>query len=88
MEYQTIYPSVWENASRKEEIFSYAEGYKAFLNRCKTERDAARHIRALALENGFADAGDENREPLSAGAKLFSCRANPKFCVNYKTWCK
>ena len=31
MEYQAIYPSVWENASRKDEIFSYAEGYKVFL---------------------------------------------------------
>ena len=76
MEYQAIYPSVWENASRKDEIFSYAEGYKVFLNCCKTERDAVRYIRTLALENGFADAGDENREPLSPGAKLFSCKQN------------
>lgn len=76
MEYQAIYPSVWGNASRREEIFSYAEGYKAFLNRCKTERDAVRHIRAIAIENGFTDADDENREPPSAGAKLFSCKQN------------
>ena len=76
MEYQAIYPSVWENASRRDEIFSYAEGYKVFLNCCKTERDAVRYIRTLALENGFADAGDENREPLSPGAKLFSCKQN------------
>ena len=76
MEYQAIYPSVWENASRKDEIFSYAEGYKVFLNCCKTERDAVRYIRTLALENGFADAGDENREPLSPGTKLFSCKQN------------
>ena len=53
MEYQAIYPSVWENASRRDEIFSYAEGYKVFLNCCKTERDAVRYIRTLALENGF-----------------------------------
>ena len=76
MEYQAIYPSVWENASRRDEIFSYAEGYKVFLNCCKTERDAVRYIRTLALENGFADAGDENREPLSPGTKLFSCKQN------------
>ena len=76
MEYQAIYPSVWENASRRDEIFSYAEGYKVFLNCCKTERDAVRYIRTLALENGFADARDENREPLSPGTKLFSCKQN------------
>lgn len=81
MEYQAIYPSVWENASRKDEIFSYAEGYKVFLNCCKTERDAVRYIRTLALENGFADAGDETGNRFHRAQSCFpASRTRPWPC--------
>jgi aspartyl aminopeptidase len=37
----------------KEEVFRFAEGYKTFLNRAKTEREAVREIAQMAIEAGF-----------------------------------
>ncbi len=33
---------------------SFCEGYKDFLNKCKTEREAASYVKALAEEKGYA----------------------------------
>src|SRR4030042_1608479 len=37
----------------KEETFRFAEGYKAFLDRAKTERAAVREIRKAAAGGGY-----------------------------------
>ncbi len=44
----------------KEEALGFAEGYKAFLNRAKTEREAVREIARMAREAGFVDPGRGN----------------------------
>ncbi len=46
---------VWDCVSgkEKEEIFSFAERYKEFLDRSKTERECVRSIISLAEEKGF-----------------------------------
>ncbi|MBQ3074579.1 MAG: aminopeptidase, partial [Clostridia bacterium] len=41
------------DASKKKEAFSFAEGYKAFLNAAKTEREAVSFAKNLAEKNGF-----------------------------------
>ncbi len=50
----------------KEEVFCFAEGYKTFLNRAKTEREAVREISQRAREAGFE--GDAQK---GGGRKFF-----------------
>ena len=50
----------------KEEAFRFAEGYKVFLDRAKTERAAVREIREAAEEKGFQTASRGTH-----GKKLF-----------------
>ena len=42
------------DTKKREEAFAFAEGYKAFLNAAKTEREAVIYAKALADENGFS----------------------------------
>ena len=46
----------WDRMSDAEQaaMMEYAEGYKAFLDEAKTERDAVRRLQAMAEANGFA----------------------------------
>ena len=61
----------FEEVSKKErkEIYTYAEGYKAFLDAAKTEREACDAAVALAQQKGFTEYhfGD----PLVAGDKKY-----------------
>ncbi len=54
----TVSPKlVWDQVDEAEraEIMAYAERYKAFLNRAKTEREAVAEIEARAKAAGFVD---------------------------------
>ncbi|MFH1758422.1 MAG: aminopeptidase, partial [Pseudomonadota bacterium] len=51
----------------KEETFRFAEGYKTFLNRAKTEREAVREIAQAAKEAGFQEASSPQ-----AGKRFFA----------------
>ncbi|MCD8200776.1 MAG: aminopeptidase [Clostridia bacterium] len=64
MDYEYKRKNVFKEADEKktEEIFSYAEGYKDFLNKAKTERDAAEICGKLAAEKGYT--------PYTFGEKL------------------
>lgn len=48
---------VWDSisAAEKKRVFSLADKYKEFLNRSKTEREAAAYIRETALKSGFSE---------------------------------
>jgi aspartyl aminopeptidase len=48
---------VWDRLDRRErkEVLSFAEGYKAFLDRAKTEREAVREILQAAKGAGFRE---------------------------------
>jgi aspartyl aminopeptidase len=48
---------VWDRLEEKErdEAFRFAEGYKTFLDRVKTEREAVREILRIAEEAGFVE---------------------------------
>ena len=47
----------WDRMSDAQDaaMMSYAEGYKAFLDECKTERDAVRWIKAQAEAKGYRE---------------------------------
>lgn len=50
-------PLVWDRLSKKDktEAFSVADTYKAFLDSCKTEREAVIYMVAEARKKGFSD---------------------------------
>ncbi len=54
-DWEAAYPLVWDRKDGHQEIMNFSEGYKAFLNQCKTEREAAAHIAAMAKAAGYAD---------------------------------
>ena len=50
--------NAWEKYPKKEDrepIFSFAEGYRTFLSRCKTERACVTELYQVAAEKGFRD---------------------------------
>ena len=53
----------------KEAIFSFSTGYIDFLNKVKTEREAVKFVKELALQNGYKDIADY--EELKPGDKVF-----------------
>ncbi len=52
-----------------ENAFVYSEGYMAFLNACRTEREVASFVTAMALKKGFAEF--ERGKSYCAGDKVF-----------------
>ncbi|MDI6601145.1 MAG: aminopeptidase [Thermoanaerobacteraceae bacterium] len=67
--------TIWErvNEREKEEIFNYCEGYKFFLNSCKTERESTQYILSRAIRNGFVslDEAIERDIKLMPGSKVY-----------------
>ncbi len=58
---------VWDeiSAAEKKRVFSFADGYKTFLDRAKTEREAVSCIREMAEKSGFQlDPGKRVHGPL------------------------
>jgi aspartyl aminopeptidase len=51
----------WDRLDDRErgEAFRFAEGYKHFLDRAKTEREAVREILELARESGFREPAEK-----------------------------
>jgi aspartyl aminopeptidase len=60
---------VWDRLGEKErkEVFRFAEGYKEFLDRAKTEREAVREILQAAEKEGFREISRKG------GGKKFFC---------------
>ena len=57
--------SGWKRRSNDEirEVFAFCEGYKRFLDRAKTEREAAAYVEKALQEHGFT--------PDLKGAKVY-----------------
>ncbi len=66
----------WDRVNPRTEaaIFDYCEGYKAFLDRGKTERDCVKYAVELAEEAGFVPF--ERGMDLSAGTKVYRINRN------------
>ena len=71
MELKYTRKNVYREADGKEltRIYDFAEGYKAFLDRAKTERAASNEAKRLAEENGFKPFSFS--EKLKAGDKRY-----------------
>ncbi|WP_394272594.1 aminopeptidase [Butyricicoccus sp.] len=66
----------WDRMSEADEaaMQEYAEGYKAFLDEAKTERDAVRRLAAMAEAKGFS--AYERGMELHAGDKYYKINRN------------
>ena len=67
----------WTTDIDKEIIFKFSEGYKDFLNTCKTERESVKETIRLAEECGFKPL--ESFETLKEGDKVYA--VNKLKCV-------
>jgi aspartyl aminopeptidase len=67
--------NAWEKMPEEEKskAFEFCEGYRAFLDRAKTEREFVNEVEKLAKENGFVciDEIIKSKRMLSAGMKVF-----------------
>ncbi|MDO6354249.1 aminopeptidase [Caloramator sp. CAR-1] len=70
------YEYVWDKIGENEvkEMMDFAEKYKDFMNKAKTEREATAEIVRMAKEKGFIDLNDAiaQNKKLSAGDKVFA----------------
>ncbi|MDD4333061.1 MAG: aminopeptidase [Patescibacteria group bacterium] len=64
---------VWDDKTKKE-AFSFAEGYKEFLNQAKTEREATRAGILIAKQNGFKNIAEVKN--LKFGDKVYYAHRN------------
>ncbi len=61
-------PNAWEKLKRAP-VFAFAEGYKDFLRKYKTEREAAKYLITQLVKHGFQSI--DQCPKLSAGQKVF-----------------
>lgn len=70
--------TVWERAGAQEAAETFCQGYKEFLNACKTERETAACIGALAKKAGFMPLERllEEGRTLQVGDRVYSLYQN------------
>jgi aspartyl aminopeptidase len=70
------FKNAWEAMSESEtkSCFEFSEGYKAFLDAGKTERESANEIKRLAIERGYKNIDDylSGKEKLQKGSKIYA----------------
>ncbi|MCX7904807.1 MAG: aminopeptidase [Caloramator sp.] len=70
------YEYIWDKIGESEvkEIMDFAEKYKDFMNKAKTEREATAEIVRMAREKGFIDLNDAiaQNKKLSVGDKVYA----------------
>jgi aspartyl aminopeptidase len=75
MELKKQYHTVWKNYTEEDhkELFSYAERYRLFLSKNKTERECIRSMVETAKENGYIDLKDfiNQKKSLQCGDKIY-----------------
>lgn len=68
--------NVWErvDSEEREKIFRLNEDYKEFLDKCKTEREAALEIVDIASKNGYINIEEiiEKGDKLTPGIKIYA----------------
>ena len=72
----------WKKFDDKEAVYSYAEGYKEFLNCAKTERESISEAVRLAEEKGFRDIN--TFKELKKGDKVYIINNFFKFFYTFK----
>ena len=66
--------NAWDKYESTDEIFAFAEGYKDFITKGKTEREVVKLAVALAERKGFKNLADV--KTLKAGDKVFALNKN------------
>ena len=66
--------NAWNKYESKEEIFAFAEGYKDFISKGKTEREVVKLAIALAEEKGFKPL--DSFKTLKKGDKVYAVNKN------------
>jgi len=71
-----VYKYAWDKYTDEEldGVFSFAEGYKAFMSKCKTERECVREFVKLAESHGYRDLEEvmTRGERLKPGDKVYA----------------
>ena len=62
--------NAWLKYQNKQEVMDFAEGYKAFISLCKSERLATKEAERLLKENGFKNIKDV--KSLKAGDRVYA----------------
>ena len=62
----------YPEGKKRDEVFAFAEDYRRFISKCKTERECTAELYAQALEAGFVDFDKavEAKKALKPGAKI------------------
>lgn len=60
----------WESNFNKSEVMAFSEGYKAFMNKARTERECIKESILLAKQNGYKSI-DEFSGKLTPGDKVY-----------------
>ncbi len=64
--------NTWDNPKfNKRSILSFGEGYKAFMNKAKTEREFIKESIILAKQKGFKNLDEIGETKLNAGDKVY-----------------
>ncbi|MCX7773736.1 MAG: aminopeptidase [Clostridia bacterium] len=64
--------NAWDSTKfNKKTIFSFSEGYKAFMNKAKTEREFVKETIVLAKQKGFKNLDEIGNAPLNPGDKVY-----------------
>ena len=74
--FENEYRPVWDVMKDHDQIMAFSEGYKQFLNQCKTERESAVKIIEMAQTAGFRDLDTLYQEQgfLQPGDKVYALR--------------
>ena len=69
-------PNAWKNYNDadKKAVFQFAEAYREFLSKCKTERECVAELKKKAIDAGFIDMKEviEKGMTLKAGDRVFA----------------
>ena len=70
--------NAWENKTDKDQVFNFCNGYKAFLDKGKTEREYVKEAVEKAEKLGFKDFDNviEQKLPVKAGDKVYQIIKN------------
>ena len=76
LEKKDLNKNAWNKYDKKqvEEIFTFCDGYKTFMSKCKTERECVTEVIKLAKADGYRDLDQIIKEgkKLQVGDKVFA----------------
>ena len=69
--------NAWEKypeGKERQSLMDFAEDYRKFISKCKTERECVQEFEALAKQAGFVSLEERKKEntPLKAGEKIYA----------------